>query len=174
MVTRICAPGSLTRTNAALPSSQPSSRNVLMLTAPDRPAGDCVMRTLGSPVSPSGSGLPGAGNTQKTPVSSVIKWPETRSSDMRPKAGSSEGVRAGRHRRWRNASVPQWRLRTCATLALYGGLALRQLHGDLKSIGRRNSLRWIWIRRTDLRGRKLTGHPGNKCIVYSTGRCMRW
>ena len=94
MVTRICAPGSLTRTSAALPSSQPSSRNVLMLTAPDRPAGDCVMRTPGSPVSPSGGGLPGAGKTEKTPVSSVIKWPETRSSDMRPKAGSSEGVRA--------------------------------------------------------------------------------
>ena len=73
-------------------SSQPSSRNVLIDTASGRPTipGQRVMRTPGSPVAGSGDRLPGAGNTQYTPVSSAIRFAETRSSVIRPAADASE------------------------------------------------------------------------------------
>src|SRR5689334_5197432 len=69
----------------SLPSSQPSSRNVLIRTASTllpRPGGRETL-TPGSPVS-AASGAPDRANTQNKPESKVMRWPDTRSSVMRP------------------------------------------------------------------------------------------
>ena len=99
MVTSTCAGPEETRMSAAAsdPPSQPSGRNVLMLTW----SGLCTgpggreIRTPGRPsaLSPPAAD-PGAWNTQNVPVSRVIKCPDTLNSVIRfwPFSGGVELV----------------------------------------------------------------------------------
>ncbi len=91
MVTSTCAGPCVTCTSAAPspPGSQPSGVKAAIRTVPSRAAGAGDKRTPGRPERPA-AGAPGGGKTQKSPVSRVIRWPETRSS-MTPLAAGVGG-----------------------------------------------------------------------------------
>src|SRR5271165_6115757 len=88
-----------TRTSAAPSdeSSQPSGRNVLILTAVGTPGDDGgkEIRTPGRPVPLSTALPPGAWKMQNIPVSSVIRWPDTLSSATRLAAAPDPSALAG-------------------------------------------------------------------------------